>query len=47
MEQKKTVSQVIEEVKEQMCEDYCRYPNELLNEEDLLDVCTVCPLNKL
>lgn len=47
MEQEKTVSQVIEEVKEQMCDDYCRYPKELLNKEDLLDMCTVCPLNKL
>ena len=48
MEQEsKTVSQIIEEVKEQICDDYCRYPRELLNEEDLTDTCTTCPMNRL
>ena len=48
MEQEnKTAMQIIEDVKEQMCDDYCRYPRELRDEDDLMDVCTCCPMNKL
>ena len=48
-----SVTEIIEEVKEQMCNDYCRYPREWDEEEhDGLelydsDVCANCPLNRL
>lgn len=49
----KTVSQQIEEVKEQMCNNYCKYPNEY--DKDMHDgvelcdsgICENCPLNRL
>lgn len=48
----KTVSQIIEEVKYRMCNDYCRYPNEWDEEKEGKDLsesiyCMVCPLNRL
>lgn len=34
-----------EEIKEQMCDKYCRYPH--LLDCDIEDICKDCPLNKL
>lgn len=45
-----SVTEIIEEVKEQICDDYCRYPREReWDEEDLCEneVCAACPLNRL
>ena len=48
-----TATDIIEEVKEAMCSDYCRYPREYNPEEnndlDLWDteICAGCPLNRL
>lgn len=47
-----SVTEIIEEVKEQMCNDYCRYPREWDEEEQgqelcESDVCAACPLNRL
>lgn len=47
-----SVTEMIEKVKEDMCNDYCKYPNEWDEEEqgmDLCDseVCANCPLNNL
>lgn len=38
---------VIKEVKEAMCDKYCKYPFEIADEEALLIVCNRCPLNRL
>ena len=49
----KTISQIIEEVKEDMCSKYCKYPNEYkLEEHDGAelwdsDICKNCPLTRL
>ena len=47
-----TVTQILEEVKNQICNDFCRYPREWDEEVEgceLIDsdVCANCPLNKL
>ena len=52
MEQEsKTVSQIIEEVKGQMCDKYCKYPNIWDEEKEGQlydsDICNNCPMNKL
>lgn len=47
-----SITETIEEVKYQICNDYCKYPNEWNEEEqgqELCDseVCAACPLNRL
>lgn len=48
-----SVTKVLEEVKEAMCNDYCRYPREYDPEEhdevELYDsdICANCPMNRL
>ncbi len=47
-----TVTQVFEEIKNAMCNDFCRYPREWNEEEQgqelcESDVCSACPLNRL
>lgn len=38
----------IEKVKEEMCDIYCRYPNgECHSEEEIIEICNRCPLNRL
>lgn len=46
------ISRTFEEVKNAICNDYCRYPREWNEEEqgmDLIDsdICANCPLNRL
>ena len=50
MTEVKSVTDMIEEVKEQMCNDYCRYTHqswEALEEDRILEICENCPLNRL
>lgn len=47
-----TVSEIIEEVKTQMCNDYCRFPREWDEEKEGMELtesdhCQNCPLNRL
>ena len=48
-----TVSKILNEVKDAICNDYCRYPREYDAEEhddvELFDsdICRNCPLNRL
>ena len=37
----------IEEIKEQICDEYCKWPFIVDNEGDLNEICENCPLNKL
>lgn len=37
----------MEEIREQICDFYCKYPGECFDEDDLSDKCVECPLNKL
>lgn len=43
------VSETIEAVKRQICDDYCKYPAEYSgeNEQMLEEQCEDCPLNRL
>ena len=48
----KSIAEVIEEVKESICNDYCRYPHEWNEEERGIElceseICQNCPLNRL
>jgi len=52
MSKMSTLSEILEEVKEKMCNDYCRYPNEWDEEKEGCElceseVCANCPLNRL
>lgn len=42
----KSISEILEEVIVEMCDEYCKYP-QLVSEEELYDVCAECPLNRL
>ena len=48
----KTVTEIIDEVKRRMCDDYCRYPRERNSEEEgqelyESEICNNCPLEML
>lgn len=47
----KTISQLLEEVATEICDNYCKYSVEHSSEkefEEYLDThCSICPLNKL
>lgn len=40
-------TQELEEVKEDICDNYCKYPTEYEDNELLEVVCNRCPLNRL
>jgi hypothetical protein len=47
-EQKRiTVANLLEEVKEEMCDKYCKYSDKGISDKDIEKICTECPLNKL
>lgn len=49
-EKSKTVTDILEEVKQEICDDYCKYPTIVNDREDLFaddSPCMECPLNKL
>lgn len=46
----KTVTQIIREVRERMCDDYCKHPAMYSAdewEENADSICSECPLDKL
>ena len=49
-EKSKTITDILEEVKQEMCDDYCKYQTIVNDREDLFaddSPCIGCPLNKL
>lgn len=46
LSREKTFPETLEEVKVEMCDNYCKYP-EQLSEEELNDKCEECPLGRL
>lgn len=46
-EKKQTIPEIIEEVKCEICDNYCKYPLEYQDNEILEVICNRCPLNKL
>lgn len=47
LESQKSVSDIIEEVRTEMCDKYCKYRERAINEDDIEMRCVDCPLNKL
>jgi hypothetical protein len=47
MSKMSSLSQTIDEVKEKMCDEYCKYPVEIADDEVLRVICNKCPMNKL
>lgn len=47
MSKMSALSQAIDNVKEQMCDEYCKYPYEYEDSEMLEVICNKCPLNRL
>ena len=44
----KTIPDIIEDVKSEMCDNYCKFPQEYKDQEQMWDKkCAECPLNKL
>lgn len=37
----------LEEIKQAMCDEYCRMPEEAADQEELEELCKYCPLNEL
>ena len=49
-ERVKTVTDILEEVKQEMCDGYCKHPTQVDSREDLFaddSPCMECPLTKL
>lgn len=49
-ERTKTVSDILEEVKQEICDDYCKYITQADSKEDLFvddSPCMTCPLSRL
>lgn len=42
-----TVTEILENIASQICDDYCKYPNEMNTEEELYEICEDCPLGRL
>lgn len=38
---------VVDAVIEEMCDSFCKMPQEIEDDEELMDICENCPLNKL
>ena len=52
MEEKPTINQIVEDVKKDICDHYCKWPEEWdaeanPNVEFVDAVCAYCPLNRL
>lgn len=37
----------LEEIKEQMCDEYCRFCRDVADESALMEICEECPMNRL
>lgn len=47
-ERKQSISEIIEEVRHEICENYCKYSDTYTDGDDLPEICkTKCPLDRL
>lgn len=46
-EEPKTVAKILEEISNEICDHYCKYPNEITDQEEMQQKCINCPLQKL
>lgn len=47
MENQKSVTDLIEEVRAEICDKYCKYRDRELGDNEIEKLCENCPLNKL
>ena len=47
MNKEKSISQILDDVKSEICDKYCKYPYEIEGEADLDKICENCPLERL
>lgn len=44
----KTIPEIVEEVKKNICDNYCKYPSEYTDQEQMIEErCENCPLCQL
>ena len=43
----KTITGMLEEIAAEICDDYCKYPNEVASQEELNKICAKCPLERI
>lgn len=41
------MTEMINGIKEQMCDKYCKYPTEIADDETLRVICNKCPMGRL
>lgn len=47
-EEPKTITEIMEEVSSEICNNYCKYQNEMMYSDEMLETkCSECPLNRL
>ena len=47
-EEPKTITEFFDEIKSNICDNYCKYPSEIKDYDELIEtVCSKCPLRKL
>ena len=47
MNKEKSITQILDDVKSEICDKYCKYPYEIEDEADLDEICKNCPLERL
>ena len=47
MDKEKSITQILDDVKSEICDKYCKYPYEVEDEADLDKICENCPLERL
>ena len=47
MNKEKSITQILDDVKSEICDKYCKYPFEVEDEADLDKICENCPLERL
>ena len=47
-EHEKTITEIFEEIKSNICDNYCKYPSEITEHDEMIETkCSECPLNRL
>ncbi len=41
------VQEKVEELTEKLCDNYCRFPIEVIDQDELDNICMKCPLNEI
>lgn len=47
MDEIKTVSELFVLITEQMCDNYCKFPEQCSSEDELMEHCENCPMTRL